>query len=111
MDDHDPSLVLKTAALARLEITAEEARVLAPQFAAILAQFQVLAELDVEGVEPTTGAPGQADVTRGDEPRPSWPREALLLGAPDPREGFYAVPKTIGGPERPGEPGAGGKAE
>ena len=97
MDDPDLSPVLDAAALARLEVGPDEARKLGPQLAAILAHFQVLAELDVEGVEPTTGAADLADVTRADEPRPSPPREVLLENAPDRREGFYGVPKTIGG--------------
>ena len=85
------------AALARLDITDEEAERLGPQFAAILAQFQGLAELDVDDVEPMTGTTSLADILRADEPRPSFPRERMLANAPDARDGFYGVPKTIGG--------------
>lgn len=97
MDSPELEIVKRTAALARLEITDAEARALAPQFARILAQFEVLTSVDVEGVEPMTGATRLSDVTRVDEPRASLPRAATLANAPDPRDGFYGVPKTIGG--------------
>jgi aspartyl-tRNA(Asn)/glutamyl-tRNA(Gln) amidotransferase subunit C len=97
MDSPELELVKRTAALARLEITDDEARTLAPQFARILEQFQALVDVDVEGVEPMTGATRLSDVTRADEPRPSLARDAALANAPDPRDGFYGVPKTIGG--------------
>ena len=32
------------------------------------------------------------NVLRPDEPRPSWPREAVLEQAPDPVDGAFRVP-------------------
>jgi len=90
------ALLRRTADLARLELTDEEAARLAPQFDAILGHFQVLASVDVEGIPPTLGATELVDVKRADEPRPSGPTEALLEEAPDRRDGHYGVPKTIG---------------
>ena len=94
--------VEKIAALARLDIDAAEAEALGTQFARILEQFQVLAALDVEGVEPRLGgldASATSNVQRDDVPRPSYPVEAMLANAPARVGDFYSVPKTVGGDE------------
>ena len=96
MPDPKLDLLRKTADLARLELTDEEARALAPQFDAILAHFEILAGIDVEGVPPTLGASDLTDVRREDSPRESGPFEALLSNAPDRHGEFYGVPKTVG---------------
>ena len=93
----DPeALVRRVAALARLDVDREEARTLGPQFARILELLRGLEALDVEGVEPLTRPGDRTDVVRADDPRASASRELLLRLAPDAREGFYAVPKTLG---------------
>ena len=94
--------VEKIAALARLAIDHAEAEALAGQFARILAQFEALAKLDVEGVEPMLGglpADAISVVEREDVPRPSFPADALLANAPARVDDFYGVPKTVGGDE------------
>ena len=90
-------LVRRAAALARLELAAAEEAVLAEEFARILEHFRVLEEVDVEGVEPMTGATRVLDVTRPDEPRAIEIAFPLLDSAPAARDGFYGVPKTVGG--------------
>jgi len=97
MASSDEELVRRTAELARLSITADEAAHLAPQFARILEHFRTLSEVDLEGVEPTTGAFGLRDVFRADEPRESLSQDEALANAPERIEDFYSVPKTIGG--------------
>lgn len=105
----DAETVRRIAALARLDIDADEARVLGRQFASILAQFEVLTGLEVEGVEPMTGASGAINVLREDVPVPSLSAEALLSRAPA-REGeFYRVPLIVGG-EAQDDKGAAGRA-
>ena len=99
MSDSQLELLRKTAALARLELSEEEARTLAGEVEAILDHFRILASLDLEGVEPTSGATPLEDVKRPDEPRPSLPVDRTLENAPDRREDFFGVPKTIGGVE------------
>lgn len=89
----------EVAALARLDIRDSEAQSLAEQFTRILEQFQVLSKLDVEGVEPMTGASGLSDVERDDLPQASLPSTRILANAPEQSAGFYSVPKTIGGDE------------
>jgi aspartyl-tRNA(Asn)/glutamyl-tRNA(Gln) amidotransferase subunit C len=93
--DSEIDLARDAARLARLEITDEEARHLGPQFARLLAQFRSLEAVDVEGVEPTTGATLLRDVRRADEPRTSPAAGDLLAGAPAREDGFYSVPKTL----------------
>lgn len=101
MSDPGTVTVTKTAALARLAITPEEALRFGKEFEQILAYFRSLAELDVTGAEALARAGGEENVLRVDEPRSSidpGAAEALLERAPARIEGFFSVPKTIGGP-------------
>jgi len=99
MDEPGIETVRRIAALARLDVGADEARELARQFERILGHFQVLARLDVAGVEEAAGPPHSADQRRADLPRPSLGLEQVLAQAPARVEGFYRVPKTVGGEE------------
>jgi len=99
MNESGIESVRRIAALARLEVGQAEARELAQQFERILGQFQVLARLDVAGVEEAAGPPRSADQRRADLPRPSLALEQVLAQAPARVEGFYRVPKTVGGEE------------
>lgn len=103
MQQNDPGIDLATvrhvAALARLSLDESEVRDVAQKFARTLEHFRALAALDVEGVEPMTGAAPLADVTRADEPRPSPGADRLLAAAPERVEDFFSVPKTVGGEE------------
>ncbi|MAF66584.1 MAG: Asp-tRNA(Asn)/Glu-tRNA(Gln) amidotransferase GatCAB subunit C [Planctomycetes bacterium] len=99
MADTDRDLVLQTAALARLQLDEREAQHLGPQFEAILRQFRQLEGVDVGDAEPTTGATGVRDVLRADEVRPSLEPGVVLANAPHRVGDFYAVPKTVGGPD------------
>lgn len=95
----DIDVVLKIAALARLDIRGEEAARLSAQFARILEQFRVLETLDVTGVDPMIGgldATRAMNVLRRDEPRPGLSAEDALRNAPARMEDFYRVPKTVG---------------
>jgi aspartyl-tRNA(Asn)/glutamyl-tRNA(Gln) amidotransferase subunit C len=96
MPESKLELLHRTASLARLELTPLEAAQLAPQFESILGHFEILAAIDVDGIPPTLGASDLCDVKRADLPRPSELVQALLANAPDRRETYYAVPKTIG---------------
>ena len=84
--------VLHVARLARLALTDEEVERLGAQLSAILEAVGKVSELDLEGVEPTSHVVTLENVLRPDEPRPSWPREAVLEQAPDPVDGAFRVP-------------------
>ena len=89
--------VLHIASLARLSLDPAKSGELAAQFERILAAFQTLTQLDLEGVEPMTRPTDTSDVLRDDRERPSLPQEEALANAPARVDGFYSVPKTIGG--------------
>lgn len=91
--------VRKMAELARLAIEDEEAAAIGAQFESILAHFEVLARLSVEGVAPMTSASQLSNVLREDLPKPSLAPDAILADAPQRIDDFYGVPKTVGGDE------------
>ena len=50
---------------------------MAGELSGILDHVEKIAELDLDGVEPTTHVVDVENVLRADEPRPSWPRERV----------------------------------
>jgi aspartyl-tRNA(Asn)/glutamyl-tRNA(Gln) amidotransferase subunit C len=89
--------VRRIAALARLELSAEEERTLGEQLSAILSYVAQLEELDVSAVEPMTHAlaAGEAPPLRDDDVEPSLAPERALANAPE-REGTcFKVPRII----------------
>jgi aspartyl-tRNA(Asn)/glutamyl-tRNA(Gln) amidotransferase subunit C len=93
----DPELVLSAARLARLRLAPREAERLAPQFERILGAFERLQRLDLEGVSPLVTPLEREDVLRDDVPRQGLAGEALLERAPRRADGFFVVPRTVGG--------------
>jgi aspartyl-tRNA(Asn)/glutamyl-tRNA(Gln) amidotransferase subunit C len=65
------------------------------QLDAILSYIDKLRELDTADVEPTSHAIPMTNVMRDDEPRPSFPNEAMLSNAPDRDGDFFRVPRII----------------
>jgi len=88
----DLSRVVK---LARIELTPEEERRLAPQLSEVLKYIEKLNELDVSGVEPTAHATPLSNVMREDEPRDSLYQEEALRNAPKAANGLFVVPKIV----------------
>jgi aspartyl-tRNA(Asn)/glutamyl-tRNA(Gln) amidotransferase subunit C len=84
--------VLHVARLSRLRLKDEEIDTLAGELSSILDHVDKLAEVDIEGVEPTSHVVPLENVMRADEPRPSLDREVALSQAPDPHEGAFRVP-------------------
>jgi aspartyl-tRNA(Asn)/glutamyl-tRNA(Gln) amidotransferase subunit C len=62
------------------------------QLSAILEAVGKVAQLDLEGVEPTAHPLDLVNVLAADVPRPCLPREEALANAPDPEDGFFGVP-------------------
>jgi aspartyl-tRNA(Asn)/glutamyl-tRNA(Gln) amidotransferase subunit C len=83
------------ARLARLALTEAELETMREQLNAILAHIDALKAVDTSGVEPTSHAVPQFNVMREDEPRPSFPPEAMLANAPDRAGEFFRVPRII----------------
>ena len=84
--------VLHVARLARLALTDEEVERLGAQLSAILEAVGKVAELDLEGVEPTAHPLDLVNVWAEDEPRPCLTVEEALANAPDREGGSFRVP-------------------
>jgi len=84
--------VLHVARLARLELSDAEVERMREQLSAILEAVGKVAELDLEGVEPTAHPLDLVNALAEDVPRPSLTREEALANAPDPEDGFFGVP-------------------
>ena len=80
------------ARLARLALSDEEVERMSGELPAILEHVERMNELDLDGVEPTSHVVALENVLRADEPRPSWDRDRVLEGAPDPSDGAFRVP-------------------
>jgi aspartyl-tRNA(Asn)/glutamyl-tRNA(Gln) amidotransferase subunit C len=84
--------VLHVAKLARLRLSDDEVEKMAGELSGILGHVDRISELELDDVEPTSHVVELENVLRPDEPRPSWPREAVLEQAPDPAKGAFRVP-------------------
>jgi aspartyl/glutamyl-tRNA(Asn/Gln) amidotransferase, C subunit len=78
--------------LARLRLDEAELERMTGELSGILQHVDRIAELDLDGVEPTSHVVELENVLRADEPRPSWRREQILEQAPDPVDGAFRVP-------------------
>ena len=83
--------VLHIATLCRIGLSEEEVEHFRRQLSHILEQFEVLKQVDTEGVEPTSHAVPLDSVMREDEPSPSFPREEVLANAPRREDDFFRV--------------------
>ena len=92
----DRDQVLHVARLARLKLTDEEVERMAVELSAVLDHIEMMSELDLDGVEPTSHVVELENVLRPDEPRPSWPREKILEAAPDASDEGFRVPSPGG---------------
>jgi aspartyl-tRNA(Asn)/glutamyl-tRNA(Gln) amidotransferase subunit C len=88
----DREQVLHVAKLARLELTEDEVERMSGELSSILEAIERIAELDLEGVEPTSHVVSLENVLRADEPRPSLPRERALANAPEAGDVGFSVP-------------------
>jgi aspartyl-tRNA(Asn)/glutamyl-tRNA(Gln) amidotransferase subunit C len=84
--------VLHVARLARLALTDDEVERLTHELADIVDAVGVVAELDLEDVQPTSHPLDLVNVMDEDEPRPSLPLEDVLVNAPDPEGPLFRVP-------------------
>lgn len=81
--------------LTRIGVDEAELPAVAQEIGTMLASFDQLNEVNVEGVEPMTNPTSIHLVLRADEVSDGEMQEAVLSNAPDAREGFYAVPKVV----------------
>ena len=88
----DREQVLHVARLARLRLTDEEVDRMAEELSGILDHVEAIAELDLDGVEPTTHVVALENVLREDHAAPSLERAEALAGAPDTSDDSFRVP-------------------
>jgi aspartyl-tRNA(Asn)/glutamyl-tRNA(Gln) amidotransferase subunit C len=79
------------AELAKLALTDEEKERYRLQLSAILDYADMLQRLDLDGVPPMSHAVALTNITRPDEPAPSFPRDEILANAPDHKDGLIRV--------------------
>ncbi len=88
----DRQTVLHVARLARLELRESEVERMTGELSKVLESIEKIAELDLEGVRPTTHVVEVSNALRPDVPGPSLPREVVLDAAPAVADDGFAVP-------------------
>ena len=89
----DRDQVLHVARLARLSLDEDEVDRMARELSGILEHVEAIAELDLDGVEPTTHVEATSRTSSGRTSRaPSLDREQALADAPDPTGDSFRVP-------------------
>ena len=83
------------AYLARLGLTEEEIDRFSEQLSHILANMEVLNELDTAAIPPTAQVIPVENVMRADEPGPSLSQESVLANAPQREEVYFRVPPVF----------------
>lgn len=91
--------VERIAALAHLDLTAQEKTRFARQLADILDYAQQLQAVDTDGVAATAQLHTDAGTERDDAPRPSLTPQQAVANAPDAavESGLFRVPRVMGG--------------
>jgi len=89
--------VAKIAALANLELDADEIDVFARQLGDILAYADQVQQIDTAGVPPTASVVMLHAADRPDETRPCLDRDTALANAPDAAldAGLFRVPRVL----------------
>jgi len=87
--------VEKTAALARIEIRAEEKEKLQADLNSILDYVDQLQKLDTASVPPTSHVLDLENVYREDRENPQSVRDEVLKHAPAAEGHFFKVPKVV----------------
>jgi aspartyl-tRNA(Asn)/glutamyl-tRNA(Gln) amidotransferase subunit C len=91
----DPATVRRIARLARIRLDEAEVPRLQRELNGILGWIEQLNEVDIEDVEPLTGAAEMALKMREDEVTDGGIRDAILANAPDRAGDYFAVPKVV----------------
>lgn len=91
----DKATVKNIAYLARIKVPDGELENLAGELSNIIGWVEQLSEVDTDDVEPMASV---SDITlprRADVVSDGGKRDDVLANAPDPVDGFFAVPKVI----------------
>lgn len=88
-------IIKKISALAKLEFTEEELKVLTPQFEKIVDYITILDKFDLEGVEPLTHVNEFSNIFRNDLNKEALNQKEVFLNAKKHNKVFFKVPKVI----------------
>ena len=91
----DAATVRRIASLARIHVGDAEVATLQTELNSILGWIEQLNEVDVEGVEPLTGAAQMALKMREDVVSDGGYPDGVLCNAPDRIGDFFGVPKVV----------------
>ncbi len=83
--------VLHIARLARVGVTDADVDKMQEQLSNILENFEILKEVDTEGVPPTAQSIALQNIMRQDTVVPSLPTDAVLANAPRQEAEFFKV--------------------
>ena len=87
--------VLHVAALARLDLGETEIEDLEKDLSSILSYIDKLAELDTDGIEPTSHVVAMKTPFRADEVTSTASPDDALANAPQREDNFFVVPSII----------------
>ncbi len=93
----DREQVLHVARLARLELTEDEVGRMSAELSSVLENIEKIAELELDGVAPTTHVVEVANALRPDVVEPSLPREVAFANAPAVAGDGFLVPSPQAG--------------
>lgn len=91
----DPATVRRIAALARIRVADSDIPRLQGELNGILNWIEQLNEVNVDGVEPLTGAARMALKMRDDVVTDGGYPDQVLANAPDRAGNYFAVPKVV----------------
>lgn len=87
--------VARTAALAGLDLSDDEIKMLQPQLEKIVESIKNISKVDVSGVEPMEQAIDLCNSLRDDVEAPSMDREEALANAPARAGGEFLLPRIV----------------
>lgn len=93
--DVTPDLVRHLADLSRLELDEAEIERILPELRSLLAYFESLDELELEGLEELVRPIERENVLRADEPSPGLEQAEALALAPERKDGFFKLPRVV----------------
>lgn len=91
----DAETVRRVAHLARIAVAGDEIEALQGELNAMLALFEQLAEVNVDGVEPMTSVTPMTMKMRRDEVTDGDIADAVIANAPAREDHFFLVPKVV----------------
>ena len=95
MNDISDETIENVSILAKLELSEEEKEQAKKDMGTMLNYIDMLNELDTEGVEPLSHTFKVSNVFREDVVENGDDGEAILLNAPQKKDGSFMVPKTV----------------